>query len=128
MKIKKGQKSPDKIVMRTKPKGDLSGRGELFEWWKAENEIQLATELTGSAAYLKTNQTYRLRQLAVGVRLYSGLSVYSYAGSNVSKMDQTKSLPEDRPTFNLIQACADTLVSRLSQAQPEPKFLTEAGD
>jgi hypothetical protein len=60
--------------------------------------------------------------------MYAGLSVYSYAGSNVNKMDKTKTLPDDRPTFNLIQACTDTLVSRLSQNKPEPKFLTDGGD
>src|ERR1700743_2293010 len=118
MKVSKPKHSVKKIVMKTRPKGDLSGRGELAEWWKAESDDQLAQELCGTAAYLKTNQTYRMRQLACDVRLYCGLSIYSYAGSNVSKMNLTKTLPDDRPTFNLIQACTDTLVSRLSQAKP----------
>lgn len=128
MKITKSKEPVQKIVMKTKPKGDLTGKGQLAEWWKAEDDEKLAIELCGTAAYLKTNQTYRMRQLAVDVRLYCGLSVYSYAGSNVSKMDRTKTLPDDRPTFNLIQACTDTLVSRLSQAKPEPKFLTDNAD
>lgn len=114
--------------MRTKARGDLSGRGELSEWWKAETDEALAMELTGTAAYLKTNQTYRLRQLAASVRLYCGLSIYSYAGSNVSEMDRTRTLPEDRPTFNLIQAVTDTIVSRVGQDKPEPKFLTDGAD
>ncbi len=107
---------------------DLTGKGELAEWWLAEDKDQKAIELCGTAAYLKTNQTYRMRQLACDVRLYCGLSIYNYAGSNVSKMDRTKTLPDDRPTFNLIQACTDTLVSRLSQAEPQPKFLTDGAD
>lgn len=128
MKIGKRPDAPSKIVMKTKPRGDLAGKGELSEWWKADDDKRLAQELCATAAYLKTNQTYRMRQLAVDVRLYCGLSVYSYAGSNVSRMDRTKTLPDDRPTFNLIQACTDTLVSRLSQATPEPKFLTDNAD
>lgn len=128
MKITKAKPQIDKITMKTKPKGDLSGRGELAEWWLADDKDKLAIELCGTAAYLKTNQTYRMRQLACDVRLYSGLSIYSYAGSNVSKMDRTKTLPDDRPTFNLISACVDTLVSRLSQAEPQPKFLTDGAD
>lgn len=127
MKITKVKKGPEKIKMRTRS-GDDAGRGELAEWWLARDDQQLAKELCGTASYLKTSQVYRLRQLSVNVRLYSGLSVYSYAGSNVQKMDKTKTLPDDRPTFNLIQACTDTLVSRLSQQRPEPKFLTDAGD
>lgn len=128
MKIKPPKPQKQKIVMQTRSKGDLAGRGELKEWWKAEDKMQLSAELCGTAAFLKTAQTYRMRQCAANVRLYSGLSVYSYAGSNVSQMNRTKTLPEDRPTFNLIQACADTLVSRIGQDRPEPKFLTDGAD
>lgn len=128
MKISKAKNSPEKIVMKTKPKGNLDNRGQMAEWWIADKDEKLCVELCGTAAYLKTNQTYRMRQLAVDVRLYSNLSVYNYAGSQVSKMDKTKTLPDDRPTFNLIQACVDTLVSRISQSRPEPKFLTDGAD
>lgn len=128
MKLTKPKAAPSKIIMKTKSKQDLSSRGELAEWFKADSDEQLATELCGTAAYLKTNQTYKARQDAANVRLYCGLSVYSYAGSNVSQMDRTKTLPEDRPTYNLIQACTDTLVSRIGQDRPEPKFLTDGAD
>jgi len=128
VKIKPAKPQVQKIVMQTRSKGDNAGKGELKEWWKAEGDQALASELTETAAYLKTNQTYRARQLAANVRLYCGLSVYSYAGSNVSQMNRTRTLPEDRPTFNLIQACTDTLVSRIGQDRPEPKFLTDGAD
>lgn len=127
MKITKGKGPVDRIKMKTKPTDQL-GSSILSEWWLAKNDRELAEQLSSTAAYLKKNQTYKLRQFACSVRLYCGLSVYSYAGSNVSRMDRTKSLPDDRPTFNLIQACTDTLVSRLSQARPEPKFLTDNAD
>jgi hypothetical protein len=127
LKIRKLDKPKTNIKFKTQPTGS-DERGMLAPWWLAEDDVQLANELTGVAAYLKTNQTYRLRQLAVDIRLYCGLSVYSYAGSTTSKMDKTKSLPDDKPTFNLIQACTDTLTSRLSQARPQPKFLTDNAD
>lgn len=128
MKIKPAKKEPSKIKMKTRSKTDMSSHGEMAEWWLADDKDKLAMELCGTAAYLKTQQTYRMRQLACDVRLYSGLSIYSYAGSNVSKMDRTKTLPDDRPTFNLISACVDTLVSRITQAEPQPKFLTDGAD
>jgi hypothetical protein len=128
MKIKKTPPPVQKIVMQTRVKGDELGTGMLTEWWKCDDDMRLAAELCSTAAYLKTNQTYRIRQLAVDVRMYSGLAIYNYAGSNVQKMDRTKTLPDDRPTFNLIQACTDTLVSRMSQDRPEPKFLTDNSD
>lgn len=126
MKIKKGV-TVEKITMTTKSKRDF--KSEIQEWWPNElSDDQRAAALCGTVGYIKQTQTYRIRQLAVDVRMYCGLSVYSYAGSNVSKMDQTKALPDDRPTFNLIQACTDTLVSRLSQAKPTPVFLTDNSD
>ncbi len=125
---KQEQNAVAKKIMKTKSNNELNGNSILAEWWKAPTEDKLASELCGTASYLKTNQTYRIRQRAVDIRMYCGLSVYSYAGSNVSKMDRTKTLPDDRPTFNLIQAATDTLVSRLSQNRPEPKFLTDGGD
>lgn len=129
MKITPAKKGPEKIKFKTRASSDgTDGASILAEWWKADDDSQLAQQLCGTGAYLKTNQTYRMRQLAVDIRLYCGLSVYSYAGSNVSKMDRTKTLPEDRPTFNLIQSCVDTLMSRLTQNQPEPKFLTDGAD
>lgn len=126
MKVSKGKGPVESIKMKTKADRDI--KGALAEWWKCEDEEKLALELCGTAAYLKTNQIYRTRQLAVDVRMYCGLSVYSYAGSNVSKMDRTKTLPDARPTFNLIQSCTDTLVSRLSQSRPAPVFLTDNSD
>lgn len=127
MKIAPAKKTPDKIVMKTKPK-PTGPQNLLAEWWTTKDENKRALEVCDTASYLKTNQSWRIRQLAVDVRLYCGLSVYSYAGSNVSKMNKTKALPDDRPTFNLIQAATDTLVSRLSQNQPQPKFLTDNAD
>jgi hypothetical protein len=126
MKISKGKPAQEKIVMKTKSSRDM--KSEIIEWWTFDDDKKVAEGLCSTAAYLKTNQTWRMRQLAVDVRMYAGLSVYTYAGSNVSKMDQTKTLPEDRPTFNLISSCTDTIVSRLQQSRPAPKFLTDNGD
>jgi hypothetical protein len=127
MKVIKGRPKTDKIKMKTRADVD-DAKSLVAEWWRADNDRQLATELCGTASYLKTNQQYRLRQIAVNIRLYSGLNVYSYAGSNVAQMDRSRTLPDDRPTFNLIAACTDTLVSRLSQNEPTPKFLTDGAD
>ncbi len=127
MRITKAPKKTDKIQMSTKKTPDAK-TGQMAEWWKAPDDMRLATELCATASYLKTNQAYRQRQLAVDVRMYCGLSVYSYAGSSVAKMDRTKTLPDDRPTFNLIQVCVDTLVSRIGQNEPQPKFLTDGAD
>ncbi len=81
-----------------------------------------------TAAYLKESQQYRARQAAIYARLYGNMSLFSFIGNNISKMDHMTGLPQDRPTFNLIQSAADTLISKLTQSRPSPVFLTKAGD
>ncbi len=100
----------------------------LSPWWEETDPDKSAAMMLTSAAYLKESQVYRYRQAAVYARLYGNQSLYSFAGSNITKMDQTYGLPQERPTFNLIQSVTDTLVSRISQSRPQPVFLTDAGD
>lgn len=100
----------------------------LSPWWDEKDPDKSAAMMLTSAAYLKESQAYRYRQAAVYARLYGNQSLYSFAGSNISKMDQTYGLPQERPTFNLIQSVTDTLVSRISQSRPQPVFLTDNGD
>lgn len=128
MKVSKKKKDPEKIVIKTRPANSIDGGSILAEWWKAVDDEKLCRDLLGTASYLKTNQTYRIRQLAVDVRLYSGLNIYNYAGANTSRFDRTKTLPEDRPTFNIIQSATDTLNSRITQNEPSPRFLTNGAD
>ena len=126
MKVKPTDSPIDKIIMKTKDRSSV--KEELVEWWTEFDEMKVAAGLCSTAAYPKTPQTWRERQIATSIRLYAGLPVYSYAGSNTSKMDETKTLPQDRPSFNLVQSATDTLVARHGQNRPMPKFLTDAGD
>lgn len=100
----------------------------LHKWWEAKDKEKRAMEMLTTAAFLKESQAYRYRQAAIYARLYGNQSLYSFAGSNMSKMDQTYGLPQERPTFNLIQSVTDTLVSRISQSRPQPVFLTDNSD
>src|SRR5277367_4575408 len=100
----------------------------LAQWWLDKNPDKAAALLLTTAAYLKESQAYRYRQAAIFARLYGNQSLYSFAGTNIAKIDQDHGLPMDRPTFNLVQSVTDTLVSRLSQSRPQPVFLTDNGD
>lgn len=125
MKIAQAGPPVTKIKMKTGAGSDKKG---VYRWWEAETPEKRAAQLLSTGAFIKQDQTWRVRQLAVNIRLYCGLSVYSYAGSNVSKLDQTKSLPDDRPTFNLIQSIVDTIVARICSSRPAPVFLTDNSD
>lgn len=113
------------ITYKTK---DLQNSKQTFKWWECKDDTQLASQLINTATYLKETQSYRYRQAAIYARLYGNMSLFSFIGSNMSKMDQMTGLPTDRPTFNLIQSCVDTLVARISQSRPAPVFLTDNSD
>lgn len=125
MKVNPAAKSPSSITMQTSAKKkDL----HKTQWWTAKTPGERSEALIATAAYLKESQNYRYRQAAIYARLYGNMPLYSFIGSNISKMDQATGLPSDRPTFNVIQSCVDTLVSRISQSKPAPEFLTDNGD
>lgn len=113
------------ITAKTREKNDIKA---TYQWWNAKNDGELAAQLLDTASYLKDTQSYRYRQAAIYARLYGNMSLFSFIGSNIAKMDQTHGLPTDRPTFNLIQSATDTLVSRIGQNRPAPVFLTDNSD
>lgn len=125
MKVKNAPGPNSKVTFKTKEANNLL---TLSQWWLEKDEDKAAAQMLTTAAYLKESQGYRYRQAAVYARLYGNQSLYSFAGNNISKMDQTYGLPQERPTFNLIQSVTDTLVSRISQSRPQPVFLTDNGD
>lgn len=125
MKVKTSQGPPNKVVFKTKP--DQASQ-TLSQWWLTKDGDKAAMELLTSAAWLKESQAYRYRQTAIFSRMYGNVNLYSFAGTNISKMDTQTGLPQDRPSFNIVQSVTDTLVSRISQSRPQPVFLTDNGD
>lgn len=113
------------ITFKTTDRGTQKGQ---YQWWNGTNEKERCSQLLSTAAYLKESQNYRQRQAAIYARLYGNLPLFSFVGSNMSKMDQQTGLPIDRPTFNIIQACIDTVTSRITQSKPSPTFLTDNSD
>lgn len=114
------------ITMKTTTRKDSSPA--QYKWWEAEDDGALQKQLLSTFDYLKTSQEWRHRQAVVYAKLYGNQSLFSFIGTNTSKMDQGMGLPADRPTFNLVQSVTDTLVSRLTQNKPSPVFLTDNSD
>lgn len=125
MKVKNAPGPKERVTFKTTSTDSMA---TLAKWWEESNKDKCAAQMLTTAAYLKESQAYRYRQTAVYARLYGNQSLYSFAGQNISKMDQTYGLPQERPTFNLVQSVTDTLVSRISQSRPQPVFLTDNSD
>lgn len=125
MKVKNAPGPAKKVTFKTKAD---SATMVLSPFWEEKNPDKASALALTTAAYLKESQGYRYRQAATYARLYGNQSLFSFAGANLTKMDQTYGLPQERPTFNLVQSVVDTLVSRLSQSRPQPVFLTDNSD
>ena len=125
MKIKDAPGPKSKVTFKTKPETSTLTHQK---WWEEKDEDACASQMLATASFLKDSQGYRYRQASLYARLYGNQSLFSFAGQSVSKIDQSMGLPQDRPTFNLVQSATDTLVSRISQSRPQPVFLTDNGD
>lgn len=125
MKISNAPGPASKVTMKT---STVNSASVMQQWWTEKDSNKASAQVLASAAYLKESQQYRYKQTATYARLYGNQSLFSFAGQNITKMDQTFGLPAERPTFNLVQSVTDTLVSRIAQNRPAPVFLTDNGD
>jgi len=114
------------VSVKTKVNADAKSRG--YDWWKAKSKAELNRQVIETASFLKEQQQFRFRQSSIHARMYGNLPLASWAGSNLAKMAQPNNLPVDRPTFNVVQSCVDTLTSRIGQSKPRPLFLTDNAD
>ena len=97
-----------------------------YQWWNAQNDNDLCHQLISTANYLQKTQQYRIKGASIFSRIYSGKGLMNYA-LNSKILDTSNQLPVRRPTMNVTQSCVDTLVSRMTMAQPKPTYLTEGG-
>lgn len=118
----------ERIEVRVKTKVNSDFKATGHNWWKAKSKAELGQQVLETAAFLKEQQQYRWRQASTFARLYGNMPLTGFAGSSLGKMNTPNMLPIDRPTFNVVQSCTDTLVSRIAQSKPRPVFLTDNGD
>ena len=121
------RKERDSIIVKTKPK-EVKTNSQAYKWWDANSKSELADQMLSTALFLKEQQAFRFRQSAIYSRLYSNTPLNNFVGSGFNKMSPTSNLPIDRPTMNVIQACVDTLASKITQSRPRPVFLTDNGN
>lgn len=121
-------KRKERETITVKTKTSAQPMGGVVQWWNAKSKEERCRQMLSCAVFLKEKQQYRYRQAAIYSGLYSNNPMSSWIGSNISKIRTSNMLPLDRPTMNVIQSCADTLVSRITQAKPRPVFLTDNAD
>jgi len=101
---------------------------QAFKWWKAATREERGEQALATASFIKESQLSRNRQAALFARMYSNQPLMGPFGAQLNKVSSPNQITTDRPTFNVVQACVDTLVSRITQSRPRPVFLTDASD
>jgi hypothetical protein len=125
IKISKVDKASQRVVkVRTLPANQAK---KALKWWKAATKEERGAQAIATAAYIRDSQISRNRQAALFARMYSNAPLMGAYGSQL-KRPSMATTTADRPTFNLIQSCVDTLVSRITQSRPRPVFLTDGSD
>lgn len=118
-------KTKDKVI-DPRDKKTLPKESNYYQWWLAQDDQTLCSQLLSTTAFLKNFHSARIRQASLFSRLYSGKPLYNYLAST-STLDNSQQMPMGRPTANVVYSCVDTLTSRITQDKPRPVFLTDAG-
>lgn len=127
-KIIKQEKSSGVKTIQAKTRDQSQIANQGYKWWLANSKKELSEQILATVSFLKEQQQYRYRQASIFARLYSNRPIFNFIGASLQKATSNQSLPIDRPTMNVIQSCVDTLVSRITQSEPRPVFLTDNGD
>ena len=118
-------KTKDKVI-DPRDKRTLPKESSFYEWWKAQDDKTLQSQLLSTTAFLKNYHSARIRQASLYSRLFSGKPLYNYLAST-STLDNSQQMPMGRPTANVVYSCIDTLTSLITQDRPQPVILTNAG-
>lgn len=109
----------------TKPK-DVNPK-----WWEISGENKsekIADSIATIVETLKDSQNKLEAQRQASARLYGNIPLYGSLGLSSSKGSQVAPVVRDRLTYNVVQSCVDTVVSKISKNKPRPLFLTSGGD
>lgn len=96
-------------------------------WWLAEERIMPGAVMSHVAAIIR-NDRGRIEGYNTFAKLYGTWTPTFWNGYQLSNSGKPTTPTKDRLTYNIVQSCIDTLVSRVAQNKPKPMFLTSAGD
>lgn len=113
-------------IIDPRDKKKLQKDDGYYQWWLAQDEKELKAKLLSTTTFLTNYHSARIRQASLYSRLFSGKPLYNYLAST-STLDNSQQMPMGRPTANVVYSCIDTITSRLTQDEPTPIFLTDAG-
>ncbi len=123
-------KSPDFNDFKPKSQKTLEKRKAItngVRWWLAD-EKTLPGAILGQVATIINSDRGRIDSYNTYAKLYGTFTPTFWNGYQLANSGKPTSPMRDRLTYNIVQSCIDTLVSRIAQNKPKSMFLTSAGD
>lgn len=94
-----------------------------YFWWSADLEAKPHEKLFAQLRTIKTKQSYRYIEMLNYIRMYGQTDIFGVESPTMNAI-----VPQTRPQINIIQICANTLVSKIGKTAPKATFLTSDGD
>lgn len=98
-----------------------------IRWWLCDEKDLPGAIMTQVANIIKADRG-RIDSYNTNAKLYGTYTPTFWNGYQLANSGRPTAPMRDRLTYNIVQSCIDTLVSRIAQNKPKPMFLTQAGD
>lgn len=98
-----------------------------IRWWLADESILPDAIMSQVGSIIQADKG-RIDSYNTYAKLYGTWTPTFWNGYQLANSGRPTAPMRDRLTYNIVQSCIDTLVSRISQNKPKPMFLTQAGD
>jgi hypothetical protein len=105
---------------------DKFDTGTSHKWW-ALDEDEAVSSISSTLGHLQKQQTARMIQHVVGMRLYGNLSMLGVGGVALARAQNSRMI-RDRISYNVVQSATDTVTSKIGKNRPRPLFLPSGGD
>jgi hypothetical protein len=100
--------------------------GAGHKWWALSDDDAVGS-VSATLSHLQKQQSSRIVQHVVAMRLYGNVSMLGAAGLSLARA-QNPRLLRDRISYNVIQSALDTVTSKIGKNKPRPLFLPSGGD
>lgn len=96
-------------------------------WWMADPSMLAAAVMSQVVAIIQADRG-RIDSYNTYAKLYGTYTPTFWNGYQLASSGRPTAPVRDRLTYNIVQSCIDSTVSKIAKNKPKPMFLTSAGD
>jgi hypothetical protein len=114
----------NKVGRTVKISGHQTLSDDMTHWWD-QDESNIANCIAGLVQRIDDNNYNEREQFMRFARMYGNYEALGYSNiTSATRSEQTS----NRPVYNIIQSCVDTVHSKVARDNPQPYFITSGAD